>query len=74
MHVKKGDTVIVLAGKDKGKTGKVIKALPQRNMVMVDGINTKHVHEHAKKKGAKGAVIDKTFPIHASNVKLHGKS
>lgn len=65
---------MVLVGKDKGKTGKVSRVLPRKNMVMVDGINTKHVHERGKKKGAKGAVIDKTFPIHASNVKLHGKS
>lgn len=74
MHVKKGDTILVLAGKDKGKTGKVARVFPRENLVLVDGVNIKRVHERAKKKGDKGAVIEKTFPIHASNVKIHGKS
>jgi large subunit ribosomal protein L24 len=74
MHVKKGDTIIVLAGRDRGKTGKVTKVFPKENRVLVDGVNVKQVHERAKKRGAKGAVVEKVFPIHASNVKLHGKS
>lgn len=74
MHVKKGDTILVLAGRDKGKTGKVLRVLPRENRVLVEGINTKRVHERSKKKSAKGAVIEKNFPIHASNVKIHGKS
>ncbi|OHB17167.1 MAG: 50S ribosomal protein L24 [Candidatus Zambryskibacteria bacterium RIFOXYD2_FULL_43_10] len=71
MHVKKGDNIIVLAGKDKGKTGKILKAFPRENQVLVEGINIKKVHERAKKSGAKGSIIEKNFPIHVSNVKIH---
>ena len=74
MHVKKGDNVIVLAGKDKGKTGKILRALPREDQVLVEGVNIKKVHERSKKKGAKGTTIEKGFPIHVSNVKIHGKS
>jgi large subunit ribosomal protein L24 len=70
MHVKKGDNVIVLAGKDKGKTGKILRALPKENRVLVEGINIKKVHERAKTRGAKGTIVEKSFPIHASNVKV----
>lgn len=70
MHVKKGDNVIVIAGKDKGKSGKILKAFPKDERVLVEGVNTKKVHERARKSGAKGTVIEKNFPIHASNVKL----
>jgi len=74
MHVKKGDNVIVLAGKDKGKIGKISRALPREDMVLVEGVNIKKVHQRSKKSGTKGAIIEKTFPIHVSNVKIHEKS
>lgn len=74
MHVKKGDNVIILAGKDKGKTGKIIRALPKDDLVLVEGLNMKKVHSRAKKAGAKGNIVEKAFPIHVSNVKIHGKS
>lgn len=74
MHVKKGDNVIVLAGKDKGKTGKILRAFPKQDQVLVEGVNAKKVHERPKKGGTKGSIIEKNFPIHVSNVKLHGKS
>lgn len=70
MHVKKGDNIIVLAGKDKGKTGKILRAFPRQNQVLVEGVNAKKVHQHPKKSEAKGAIIEKNFPIHVSNVKL----
>jgi len=70
MHIKKGDSVIVLAGKDKGKSGKVLRAFPSENKVLVGGINMKKTHQKPKKSGAKGETIEKSFPIHASNVKL----
>lgn len=70
MHVKKGDNVIVLAGKDKGKTGKILKAFPKEDKVLVEGANLKKVHERPKKSGDKGSIIEKSFPIHVSNVKL----
>lgn len=70
MHVKKGDNIIVLAGKDKGKSGKILRALPSENQVLVEGVNIKKVHERSKKGKGKGQIVDKAFPIHVSNVKL----
>ena len=70
MHVKKGENVVVLAGKDKGKTGKILTAFPKEDLVLVEGINLKKVHQRSKKQGVKGTVIEKNFPIHVSNVKL----
>ena len=70
MHVKKGDNVVVLTGKDKGKSGKILRALPKENRVLVEGVNLKKVHQKKKTASGKGEVIDKAFPIHASNVKL----
>lgn len=70
MHVKKGDNVIVLAGKDKGKTGKILRAFPREDLVLVEDVNAKKVHERPKKSGTKGTIIEKNFPIHVSNVKL----
>lgn len=70
MHVKKGDNIIVLAGKDKGKSGKILRALPSEDRVLVEGVNMKKVHERSKNGKGKGQIIDKAFPIHVSNVKL----
>jgi large subunit ribosomal protein L24 len=70
MHVKKGDNVIVLTGKDKGKTGKILRAFPREDKVWVDGVNVKKVHERAKKASDKGKVVEKFFPVHVSNVRL----
>ncbi len=69
MHVKKDDKVIVLTGKDKGKTGTVTSAMPKENKVVVSGINLLKVHQKARKSGEKGQIIDKAMPIHVSNVK-----
>ena len=73
MHVKTGDTVYVLAGKDKGKSGKILRAFPKEDRVLVEGINLKKVHERSKKKEGKGQMIEKVFPIHVSNVKKSEK-
>ena len=69
MKVKKDDKVIVLSGKDKGKTGTVVKSLPKENKVIVSGVNVLKVHKKPRKGGEKGQIIDKTMPIHVSNVK-----
>lgn len=60
----------MLAGKDKGKSGKILRAIPSENMVLVEGVNIKKVHERSRKAAGKGQIIEKAFPIHASNVKL----
>lgn len=69
MKIKKDDKVIVLTGKDKGKTGTVTLAIPKENKVVVSGVNVLKVHQKARKSGEKGQIIDKTMPIHVSNVK-----
>lgn len=68
MHVKKDDNIKVITGKDKGKIGKIVKAFPKENKVVVAGINIRKVHERAKKAGSKGQIIEKSLPIDASNV------
>ena len=52
MHVKKGDNVIILAGKDKGKTGRILKAFPREDLILVEGVNAKKVHQRSKKSDA----------------------
>ncbi len=69
MKIKKDDKVIVLTGKDKGKTGSVVKAIPKENKVIVSGVNVLKVHQKPRKAGEKGQIIDKAMPIHVSNIK-----
>ncbi len=69
MHVKKGDNIIVLTGKDRGVSGKILRAFPSEGMVLVEGVNIKKVHEKSKKGKGKGQIIEKAFPIHVSNVR-----
>ena len=73
MHIKKGDKVIVLTGKDKGKSGVVSRALPKENKVIISGINVLKVHQKPRKSGEKGQIIDKAMPINVSNVRLDVK-
>lgn len=70
LHVKKGDTVVVLAGVDRGKSGKVTAAFPKTNMVLVEGVGMRKKHQKPRREGQKGQIIEKQFPIHASNVVL----
>ncbi len=69
MKIKKGDNVIVIAGKDKGKKGKVVRALPKKNKVVVEGLNLTKRHQRPRKSGEKGTVISMSMPINVSNVK-----
>ncbi len=70
MKIKKDDNVIVLTGKDKGKSGKVLKSFPKENKVLVSGINVFKKHQRPTKQGQKGQVVEKSGPIHVSNVAL----
>lgn len=70
MHVKKGDNVKVLSGKDKGKVGVIARAFPKTNQVIIEGVNIKKVHEKKKKKEGKGQIVERAYPINASNVAL----
>lgn len=69
LHVKKGDTVVVLAGNDKGKTGVVKEALPRENKVLVEGVNLRWKHKKPTQQNPKGERVEREVPIHASNVK-----
>lgn len=68
MTVKKGDTVVVIAGKDKGKKGKILEVFPKDNRVIVDGVNIVSKHKKARTQQEQSAIIKKTAPIDASNV------
>ena len=71
MKVHKGDTVLVIAGKDKGAKGKVIQAFPTRNRVLVEGVNRikKHTADSSRERGASsGGIVTQEAAIHVSNV------
>jgi large subunit ribosomal protein L24 len=73
MKIKKGDTVLVIAGKDKGARGKVIQAYPARDRVLVEGVNRikKHTRVTQNQRGAQsGGIVTQEAPIHISNVML----
>ena len=61
---------MVMTGKDKGKTGKVLRAFPARNLVIVDGVNKKKKHQKPSRSNQKGQVLDKMMPINVSNVMI----
>ncbi len=73
MAIKKNDSVIVLTGKDKGKTGKVTKVFPKENKVLIEGINVFNKRQKPRRQGQKGQVVKMAMPIHISNVRLEGE-
>ena len=68
MSIKKGDTVIVLSGKDKGKQGKVLGAMPADRKVIVEGINVVSRHTRPRKQGEEGGILKKEAPMYACKV------
>lgn len=70
MNIKRGDTVLILAGKDKGKQGTVSRAFPQRSKVIVEGLNIVKKHVRPQGQTRQGGIIDKAMPIHVSNTML----
>lgn len=75
MKIKKGDTVLIISGKYRGKRGKVLKTFPTRqagypNRILVEGINLVKKHQRPKRMGEKGQMIELPKPIDVSNVKL----
>lgn len=70
MKIKKGDTVVVISGKDKGKEGTVSRVMPRTNQVIVDGINVAKKHQKPKGANQQGGIIDRDMPVDASNVML----
>ena len=70
LKIKKGDRVVVLSGKDKGKSGEVIRTLPKEGKVIVDGVNVAKKHQRATKATMQGGIIDKDMPIPISSVAI----
>jgi len=68
-HVKKGDDVVVLAGKEKGKHGKIIAVLPKKSRVVVEGLQMIKKHTRKSQQNPNGAIIEREGSIHISNVK-----
>lgn len=69
MKLKKGDNIIIITGKDKGKKGKIVRALPKKNKVVVEGLNMIKKHQRPRKSGEQGQIISMAMPIDVSNVK-----
>lgn len=70
MKLKKGDTVIVIAGKELGKKSTIVRVLPKKNQVVLDGLNMSKRHRRRTTAAGKGQIVEKAMPIHASNVQL----
>ncbi|OGQ13916.1 MAG: 50S ribosomal protein L24 [Deltaproteobacteria bacterium RIFCSPHIGHO2_02_FULL_40_11] len=69
LHVKKNDLVQVISGKEKGKTGKILRALPKQYKVIVEKLNMVKKHTKPTQKNPQGGIVQKEMPIHVSNVK-----
>ncbi len=70
MKIKKGDNVKIIKGKDKGKMGKVLKAIPKENKILVEGLNLVKKHAKPRREGEKGEIVLVPRPISVSNVML----
>ena len=70
MNIKKNDTIVVLSGKDKGKQGKVLVAMPADNKVIVEGVNVATCHTKPRKQGDQGGIVKRETPIRACKVQL----
>ncbi|MFS0784218.1 50S ribosomal protein L24 [Bacillus sp. 1P06AnD] len=70
MHVKKGDKVVVISGKDKGKQGVILEAYPKKDRVLVEGVNIVKKHSKPSQMNPQGGIISQEAAIHASNVML----
>jgi large subunit ribosomal protein L24 len=71
LRIRKGDTVQVIAGKDKGKTGEVLRTLPSENRVVVQGVNLRTRHVKPTQEGESGRIVTEEAALHASNVMLY---
>ena len=75
LHIRKGDQVVVIAGKDRGKQGRVVNVWPKRDKVMIEGVNQVKRHEPVRqaksgRQGMEGGIITKEMPVHISTVAL----
>jgi large subunit ribosomal protein L24 len=70
MKIRKGDTVVVITGIDKGKQGKVLEVFPRESRVLIEGVNMKKKHQKPQRANQKGQIIETIRPLHVSNVAL----
>jgi len=70
MKLRKGDRVKVLSGKDKGKEGTIARVIPEKNRVIVDGVNVVKKHQKSSQRVRQGGIIDRDMPVNASNVAI----
>ena len=70
MKIKKGDTIIVISGKDKGKKGKILQVFPKDNRIVVEGINLRKKHVRPRRQGEKGQTVEMPSPFQVSNIKI----
>ncbi len=70
MKIKKNDNVMIIAGNDRGKTGKVLKVFPKENKLIVEGVNIRKRHTKPTQKNPQGGIFEKEAPIHISNVMI----
>ena len=70
MKIKKGDMVKIMAGKDRGKTGKVVRVIPAEKKIIVEGMNIKKKHMRPKKQGQKGQIVPISAPFYASSARI----
>jgi len=70
MKIKKGDQVLIISGKERGRQGKVLEAFPKKKKIVIEGINIGKKHVRAKRAGEKGQIIQLPAPLDVSNVKL----
>lgn len=70
MKIRKNDNIVVIAGNDRGKTGKVLKVYPKTSRIIIEGINLRKRHTKPNQKNPQGGIIEKEAPIHVSNVMI----
>jgi len=70
MKIKKGDQVLIISGKDKGRKGKVIESIPKQARIIIENINLRKKHVKPKKSGEKGQIVELPSPLNVSNVKI----
>ena len=73
LHVRKGDTVQVIAGRDRGKVGEVLTVIPKASQVIVQGVNIRTKHVKPQQEGESGQIVTQEAPVHSSNVMLYSE-
>lgn len=68
MYVRKGDTVVVITGRDKGRRGRILRVIPKEERVVIEGVNVRKKHQRANSRNQQGGIIEREMPVHISNI------